>query len=156
MSYKSDYDILREFINESLDTNEVRIDEKIKTAVRAVGGENQFTYKSDWGKSFGGQRGKTGLPQSVEKLPGSVWKFGKSVLAVPGAVSAFTGSYAEKDRREREARAAARPAGSKKCPPAASEVEKYMNSLSDEDHRELRTWSQSDLKLWVDDALGCD
>jgi hypothetical protein len=86
MSYKGDYDILREFINESLDTNEVRIDEKIKTAVRAVGGENQFTYKSDWGNSFGGPQGKTGLPQSVEKLPGSIVDFGKSVATLGGAV----------------------------------------------------------------------
>ena len=153
MSYKSDYDILREFINESLDANEVRIDEKIKTAVRAVGGENQFTKESDWSKSFGGTRDWTGLPTSVRKLGPSKDHAGKWQ---GGSIGDFVKSGATLGGAVRDKIKSRRPKTSKKCPPAASEVEKYMNSLSDEDHRELRTWSQSDLKLWVDDALGCD
>lgn len=97
MSYKGDYDILREFINESLDTNEVRIDEKITTSVKNTAADVELSKKSDWTKSFGGTRDWTGLPTSVRKLgpskdyagnwqKGSIGKFGKSVTTLGGAV----------------------------------------------------------------------
>jgi len=65
MSYKSDYDILREFINESLDTSEVRIDEKIGTATNIS--KTELATNFDPGNVYGGDTGAFGLPTALVK-----------------------------------------------------------------------------------------